>query len=487
MPDCCGDHKFMTASHCPVSFNASRSMVAAMSIPKYLGGTLRVATMIAVAAVSLPAFAQSSVPVVRDAEIEELVTDYARPILKVAGLQKSNIEIILVNDSSFNAFVDGRRLFINTGALLTAESPNEIIGVIAHEAGHLAGGHQERLRDQLRRAQTMAVVAGLVGLGATVAGAATNNAGIAQAGTGIAAGGGEFARRTLLGYQRTEETTADRSAITYLEKTGQSAKGMLKTFSRFEDALSLTGTRVDPYQISHPMPRDRIAALETLAKASPNFDKTDSPALQLRHDLARAKISAFTQDAGFAARMLRRQAGGLPSAYADAIRTYLSGSTASALKKVDALIAQQPKSPWFHELRGDVLMKANQPSKAAASYAKALELDPARSPILQFGHAKALVAANDAASLKAAVGELTKGLQRDRENVEGYQLLAQAQIGLGNIAEGELASAEANFYSGNYAQAKSFAARAQQKLKTGSPAWLRAQDILQFKSKPKKS
>lgn len=457
-----------------------------MSVLKGLSGALRALSVVAVALSSAPAVAQSSLPIVRDAEIEALVADYARPIFKVAGLQKSNIDIILVNDPSFNAFVDGRRLFINTGALLTAETPNEIIGVIAHESGHIAGGHQDRLREQLARAQTMAVIATLLGIGATVAGATTNNAQIAQAGTGIAAGGGEIARRGLLGYQRTEETTADRSAVTYLEKTGQSAKGMLKTFSRFESALALTGTRVDPYQISHPMPRDRIAALEVLAKASPNYDKTDSAALQLRHDLMRAKISAYSQDARYAARALRSQASGLPASYADAIRTYLTGSTRSALKKTDALVAAQPKSPWFHELRGDVLMKANQPAKAAEAYAKALALDSRKSPILLFEHAKALVSTGGEASLKKAVSELSQGLQRDRDNPDGYALLAQAQVGLGNVAESELANAEANFYAGDYVQAKSFAARAQQKLKTGSPAWLRAQDILAYKAKRKK-
>src|SRR5690606_27052178 len=169
---------------------------------------------------------------VRDAEIEALVAEYARPILEAAGLSKSGIEIILVNDNSFNAFVTGRRIFINTGALLMAETPNEIIGVLAHEAGHIAGGHQQRLRDQLSRAQTMAVIAALLGAGAVAAGAATGTDGLAQSGAGIVSGGVEAARRSVLAYQRSEETTADRSAITYLERTGQSARGMLKTFER---------------------------------------------------------------------------------------------------------------------------------------------------------------------------------------------------------------------------------------------------------------
>src|SRR5690606_21080815 len=157
-------------------------------------------------------------------------------------------------------------MFINTGALLQSETPNEIIGVLAHEAGHIAGGHQERLRDQMARAQTMAVIASLLGIGAMAAGAATDASGLAQAGAGIMAGGGEAARRSLLSYQRSEESAADQSAIRYLEATGQSGRGMLVTFQRFQSALALSGARVDPYRVSHPMPRERIANLETMVK-----------------------------------------------------------------------------------------------------------------------------------------------------------------------------------------------------------------------------
>ncbi len=198
---------------------------------------------------------QGNVPVVRDAEIEALVRDYARPIFKAAGLTKSGIDIVLVNNSSFNAFVAGRRMFIHTGALLQAETPNEIIGVIAHEAGHIAGGHQDRLREQIARAQTMAVIASLLGVGAIAAGAATDASGLAQAGVGIAAGGGEAARRSLLSYQRSEEAAADQSAVRYLEATGQSGKGMLVTFQRFQSAQSLSGAKLEPYKDSQPMPR----------------------------------------------------------------------------------------------------------------------------------------------------------------------------------------------------------------------------------------
>lgn len=423
---------------------------------------------------------QGRVPVIRDAEIEALVRDYARPIFKAAGLSRSGIEIILVNDQRFNAFVAGRRMFINTGALLTADTPNEIIGVIAHEAGHIAGGHQERLRQQLARAQTMAVIGTLLGMGAAAAGAAMDSGGLGKAGAGIAAGTSEMARRGLLDYQRSEESTADRSAVTYLETTGQSAKGMLRTFQRFQNALSLSGARVDPYQISHPMPRDRIATLETLARNSPNFDRADPESLQLRHDLMRAKIAVYMQGQAAASRIFRKNLNGLAARYADAQATFLFGNPGSALKKADALLEVQPKNPYFHELRGDILLRANRPAQAADAYARAVALDPAKSGILEIAYGQALIATGKPEALKKAVAALGRGLDRDKENLNGYTYLAQAYGQLGDVAQAELATAEGHFHAGNHQEAKIFAARSQTKFKRGSPGWVRAQDIISY-------
>ena len=446
------------------------------------------ALLLAAAVMSAGAVAAhaQNVPVVRDAEIEALVRDYARPIFKAAGLSKSGIDIILVNDRSFNAFVAGRRMFINTGALLQAETPNEIIGVIAHEAGHIAGGHQDRLREQLARAQTMTVIASLLGVGAMVAGAATDTGGLASAGAGILAGGSEAARRGLLGYQRSEEATADQSAIKYLEATGQSGRGMLITFQRFQSALSLSGARVDPYQVSHPMPRDRIANLETLVKSSPHYDTKDSEALQQRHDMMRAKIAVYTQGQSAASRLFKKMPGSLAAQYGEAQAALLFGNPRNALKKADALVKVQPKNPYFQELRGDILLRANQPGKAAEAYARAVQLDPVKSGILPISYGQALIATGEPDSIKKAVTVIKEGLSRDKENFNGYAYLAQAYGQLGEVPEAELATAEGYYYGGNYQQAKIFAMRAQQKFKRGAPGWVRAQDIINYKTPKKK-
>lgn len=427
-----------------------------------------------------------NVPVVRDAEIEALVRDYAKPILAAAGLGNSGIDIVLVNDRSFNAFVAGRRIFVNTGLLLTAETPNEVIGVLAHEAGHLAGGHQERLRQQLERAQTMAIVGMLLGVGAAAAGAATNNRGLAEAGGGIGAGAGEVARRSLLGYQRTEEATADRSAVKYLEATKQSAKGMLRTFSRFQTALSLSGGRVDPYKVSHPLPRDRYANMETLATSSRYFDKVDPPALQQRHDMMRAKIAVFTQGGAGGLARLKGKISLDAVQYGQAIAAYLSGNPRSALTKIDALAKSQPKNPYVQELKGDALVRANRPDQAVDAYSRAIKLDPSRSAIIQISMGQALIATGDRKSLEKATNVLQQALSRDKENPSGYQYLAQAYGQLGRVGEADLAIADQNFYLGKYFDAQVFAARAQQRLKRGSPAWVRAQDIINFKGAKQK-
>ncbi len=443
-----------------------------------------VALSVAVAAVATPARA-AGVPIVRDAEIEALVSDYATPILKAAGLNSRGVRIVLVNSPSFNAFVDGRRIFINTGTIMQAETPNEVIGVIAHESGHLAGSHQERLRAQLARARTMAVISALLGMGASVAGAATGSGSAAGAGAGVAMGGAEVAMRSLLAYQRTEEMTADRLAVNYLNATGQSTKGMLDTFQRFATALSLSGTQIDQYRISHPLPRERIANLEELARKSPYFAKADSPALQLRHDMARAKIAAYSEDLGALQRMFRKNPSGPAARYGNAIAAFLNGAPKNALPKFDALIRSEPGNPYFQEMRGEVLLKANDAAGAARAFEKAVALDRRKSPLLRMNHGRALMLTGAKANMPAAIREIKAGVAADPDFPGGYGYLAQAYAQAGDMARSDLATADMKFYSGDLQQAQIFAIRAQKQLKPGTPEWLRAQDVIAAKP-PKK-
>ncbi|MDF1607062.1 M48 family metalloprotease [Hoeflea sp. YIM 152468] len=427
---------------------------------------------------ALPAQAQGKVAVVRDAEIETLLKDYATPVLKAAGLSASRVQIVLVNDPSFNAFVDGQRIFINTGALTAAAVPNEIIGVIAHEAGHLAGGHQQRLREQIAAARTLAIVGSLLGAGAIAAGSIAGSSGGAQAGGALITATPSLVQRNLLSYRRSEEMNADQAAARFLNATGQSMQGMLTTFERFSRSLSLSGVQVDQYQISHPLPRERIALLEELARKSKYFGSTDSQKLIDRHQLMRAKIAAYTGGASAVARLFSKDRGSLAARYGDAIATDLAGNSAASLQKLDALVREQPGNPYFHEFRGEVLIKLRKTDQAVKAFAQAVKLDRTKSPLIRSRLGFALVASGKPENRARAIKELRASLQSEPDNFSAYWSLSQAYGQAGDIGNAELVMAEGNFRAGNAKDAKVFAARALQKLPKGSPGAIRANDIL---------
>src|SRR4051795_9159056 len=244
-----------------------------------------------------PSRAQSlppGLPVIRDAEIEQLLREYTQPILRAAGLSKQNIQVVIINDRSFNAFVaDGRRIFINAGALMDAETPNQVIGVLAHETGHIAGGHLARMREQLAAASTQSIIGLLLGVGAMVAASRSGSVSGTNAGMAAIQAPQAMIQNSLLAYVRTQEDAADRAGVKFLTASGQSAKGMSETFKRLADQQLYSVRYIDPYMQSHPMPADRVRSLEELARTSPNWDKKDAPALQARHDLMRAKLFGF--------------------------------------------------------------------------------------------------------------------------------------------------------------------------------------------------
>ena len=230
--------------------------------------------------------------------------------------------------------VDGRRIFVNSGALMELQTPNQIIGVLAHETGHIAGGHLAKLREQLARAQTQTILATILGVGAMVAGATTNrgnsNNGLGSAGAAALSAPQEVIRRNLLSYQRQQEESADRAGVRYLNETAQSPKGMYETFKRMSEQLLFLARNADPYAQSHPMPAERVAALADFARTSPYWDKKDDPALQLRHDLMRAKISGFMERPDTVLRRYPMSNDSLPARYARAIAGYKHGDLRNA-------------------------------------------------------------------------------------------------------------------------------------------------------------
>src|SRR5882762_10275145 len=280
-------------------------------------------TAAALVVASAPARAQKGPPVVRDAEIEQLLRDYTQPLLKSAGLAQQNVQVVIINDRGFNAFVaDGRRIFVNAGALMDSDTPNQIIGVLSHETGHIAGGHLARLREQLANATTQSILAMILGVGAMVAGGRSGNNGMSQAGAAAISGPSQAIQNSLFGYLRAQEDQADRAGVKFLTATGQSAKGMAETFKRLADQTLYQTQYMSPYMQSHPLPSERVAALQGMAKASPYWDTKDPPALQARHDLMRAKLFGFIERSDTLARRYPPSDTSLAARYARAISSY---------------------------------------------------------------------------------------------------------------------------------------------------------------------
>lgn len=449
------------------------------------GRALALITALSIAAVgggpalkSAQAQGTPRLPIIRDTEIEQLLRDYAAPGLRAAGLQKQGVRVVVLNDRTFNAFVmDGRHIFINTGALFDAKTPNEIIGVFAHETGHLAGGHLSRLREQLARAQTASIIAMLAGVGAMVAGSRVGSGDVGMA--AITAPQAAI-QRSLLAYVRTQEDQADHAGVKFLNATGQSPKGMLELFKRLANESLFNSRHIDPYLQSHPMPADRIAALEQIAKTSSYWDKKDSPELQLRHDLMRAKLSGFLDRPDTVARRYPLGDRSLAARYARAISAYRHGDGRAAQAQIDDLIHAQPNNPYFYELKGQALLEGGRPAEAAVPLRQAVALSH-NAPLIEIMLAQAMIASGNIKAAEDAVPLLRGALAREPEASDGYAQLAMAYGRKGDVANADLAAAQAAFMRGDLKTARQLASRAKTKLPVGSPAWVRADDIVSVK------
>src|SRR5437763_15281366 len=376
-----------------------------------------------------PSRAQSlppGLPVIRDAEIEQLLRDYTQPILRAAGLAQQNVQVTIINDRSFNAFVaDGRRIFVNGGALMESETPNQIIGVLAHETGHIAGGHLARMREAMASATTQSIIAMLLGAGALVAAGRSGGADLGQAGAAAIAGATIAIQNTMIGYVRAQEEQADRAGVKFLTATGQSAKGMYETFKRMADQVLYQIRYINPYLQTHPLPNERVAALEGLAKASPYWDHKDPPALQARHDLMRAKLYGFIERPDGVARRYPPSDTSLAARYARAISAYRFSDPRAALAQLDALIQAQPQNPYFYELKGQAFLEAGKPAEAIAPLRHAASPPPTR-PLSRSRSGRRLVATHDRVHVDEAIPMLQAAVLREPDTPDAYAQLAMA-------------------------------------------------------------
>jgi predicted Zn-dependent protease len=288
----------------------------------------------------------------------------------------------------------------------------------------------------------------------------------------------------LLHFRREQESAADRNAIKYLNATGQSGAGMLATMKRLADQSLLSSQSANPFLQSHPLPRERVTEIEALIAKSKFTNVKDPPALQLRHDLARAKLVGFTWPGDRVNRRYPITDNSLPARYARAILAYRTGNPAAAQKLIDGLIKSAPNDPYFYELKGQAYLETGNPAAAIAPLRKAVALAP-NANIIKVLLGQALVATDKPGVANEVINLLTVALQAEPELSIGYRALARAYALNNNIPMAQLATAQGLLIDGNLQEAKIQATRAQAKLKTGSPAWLRADDIVSYKPRKK--
>jgi predicted Zn-dependent protease len=406
---------------------------------------------------------------IRDAEIEHNSRVLAAPIFAAAGLDPTAVEINLVDDTRINAFVaGGQRVFLNTGLILAARDPLEIAGVIAHETGHISGGHLARTQQALAGATAQSIVAFILGAAAVVGGAG-------EAGLAIALGGRDVAERTMLRYSRTQESSADQAGLTLLVKAGYSPRGLVSFMELMAQQDGLLESRQDPYVRSHPVFPERIAAIrERAAAAGP---ERPLPAGMVEgFARTQAKIFGFTQPLGATLRKYPLSDTGFAARYARSIAYHRAGRIDEALAELDALLAQAPNDAFVLELRGQVLLEHGRLAEAIEYYTRAVALAPSE-PLIRVGLGSALVATEDPGRTATAVEQLRTAVTQDPRNPEAWRVLAAAFGRAGDVGQASLASAEQNILGGSPRDALRFAEMAIRRIDSGSPGWLRAQDI----------
>ena len=432
----------------------------------------RAATQVGVAAFALllPLQQALAMSLIRDAETEHIIREFSEPVFAAAGLNPQAVRTFIVNASSINAFVTGgQNVFMHTGTIQQAETPNEVIGVIAHETGHITGGHLSRTQEAVATATAPAILGYLLGVGAIFAGAG-------DAGMALITGGQTLAQRSFLSYSRTQEASADQAALTFLERTGQSGSGLVTFFDKLADQEALSSRSQDPYIRTHPLSRERISALQTRVHASPFADVKDPPEWQAKLDLVKGKLHGFIDPPQVTFRRYPVSDTSVAARYARAIAFYKMPDTDRAVAEMSALMADYPDNPFFPEFKGQALFEAGRSEEAVAAYREADRLRPGE-PLIMIGLAQALLATEHAAAVTEARTILEAAIRRERDYPTAYRILAEAYAREGNEPMAALATSERYAAAGRIQDARQWAARAKRALPEGTPAWQRADDI----------
>ena len=438
------------------------------------------AAMLLVSSGAGPSQAQGrgeSLNLISDAEIQHTIRTFAEPIFTAAGLSTESVQVQIVNNRSLNAFVaGGQRIFIFTGLLTEADTPEQIMGVIAHETGHISGGHLVRSQEAVRAATVQSVIGMLIGAAAIASGGSSGNAGV-----GVLAGGAQLGQQSLLQYSRTQEAVADQAGLKFLTESGISGRGLLEVMRKLSNQEALLPESQDPYVRSHPLTRERIQSLQAQVEGSPFKDKASRPEDVVAFQRMKAKLVGFLTPEKVAKDYPTADVS-VPARYARAIAHHRGARLDLALQEITSLIAEMPRDPFFQELKGQVLYEAGKAADAIEPYKRSVELLP-QEPLLRLGLAQAEIALNDPKLNRDAIQHLEIATRADPDLIDGWRNLAIAYGRDQNFGMSSVASAERALRTGRREEARAHASRAERELPYGSPGYLRAQDILNA-SKP---
>ncbi|HTZ34649.1 MAG TPA: M48 family metalloprotease [Stellaceae bacterium] len=405
--------------------------------------------------------------ILRDTEIENDIRTLATPIWRVAGLDPGGMGIYVVSDSQLNSFVaGGQAVFINSGLIERAEAPNMLIGVIAHETGHIAGGHVLRSLEAVKNASTETIIAMVGALAASIAGG--NGAPmIAAAGVG---------QRAYMSFSVAQEATADHAAMTYLDRSGQSARGLLKFFEILQADEPLTGEPTDPWTRTHPLTSARIDYVRHHVETSPYSNAVDPPQFVALLKEVQAKLHAFLDGPSTTLAAYPESDQSPLARYARAIAYYRIPRLDKALAAIDGLIRDFPANPYYRELKGQMLFENGRIRDAIAPYEEATKLAP-RAALIRIALAQTYIETNDPALNKRAIAYLNDASRDEGREGIVWHLLATAygrdnQLGMAALSLAEEALADVK-----KKDAQQQAQRAKQNLPRSTAAYQRAEEI----------
>jgi predicted Zn-dependent protease len=423
-------------------------------------------------ATALPVGAQS-LRLLQDTETERALQSYEDPLAKAAGLEPGAVRMYIVDDGSVNAFVaEGQNIFVQTGIILYVHNRNELVGVLAHETGHIKAGHLTRTMGALHKAYVPLIASLVVAVAAMIAGQGA--AGMAAMGVGT-----QMAQEQLVTFTYVQEGTADQIGLKLLNATHQSGMGMLNVFRRFASEQAMAGGQIPQFARSHPVGQDRVEFLQKLVDASPYRNIKDNPADQHEFEMIQAKLAGFVSPVEEVLDRYPPSDKSEMARYARAMAYLRKPDLPSAIAETNELLKAEPKNPYFYEVLGQIYVSMAKPVPGIAAYQKAVDILP-DAPELRVELAAAQLAAEQPALSKLAADNLKIALRQGHEDEDSFAWFeaAQAYSDIGNEPMANLATAERSYINGEHAKASTFATRAMRGLPTGSPEWQRASDIL---------